>query len=195
MKKILITLLATLLAGCTAGVVNQSKKLIGHKLYQDSTANLASNIRIQQGQNFSVRLYPNGCMTSMQPKFLMSPEVESIGALGSDIRYKPKTLNMPYPPKNEQFAEFKIPAERFIALSAYKSYHTGAELRGCSVDAIYKFASNKNYELLDHKGGAQCSLEVQEILSNGERVELKPLKYLRNINEWAGCDAQLEGLN
>ncbi|WP_278396001.1 hypothetical protein [Acinetobacter venetianus] len=194
MKKILLTLVITLLAGCTASVVNQSKKLIGHKLYQDSIDSLVSSIRIEQGQNFSVRLYPNGCITSVQPKFLMSPEVESIGVLGGEVRYKPKLLNMPYPPKNIQFAEFKIPAERFVALSAYKSYHTGTELRGCSVDAVYKFSANKNYELLDHKGGNQCSLEVQEILSTGERVELKPLKYLRNINEWAGCEAQLEGL-
>jgi len=185
MKKIVITLLAALLAGCTAGVVNQSKKLIGHKLYQDSTESLTSNIRIEQGQNFSVRLFPNGCMTSMQPKFLMSPEVESINGIGGNVRYKVKTLNMPFPPKDIQFAEFKLPAERFIALSAYKSYHTGTELRGCSVDAIYKFVS---------AGGIQCSLAVQEVLPNGERVELKPLKYLRNVNEWAGCDAQLKGL-
>ena len=194
MKKIVITLLAALLAGCTAGVVNQSKKLIGHKLYQDSTESLTSNIRIEQGQNFSVRLFPNGCMTSMQPKFLMSPEVESINGIGGNVRYKVKTLNMPFPPKDIQFAEFKLPAERFIALSTYKSYHTGTELRGCSVDAIYKFVSNKNYELLDQAGGIQCSLAVQEVLPNGERVELKPLKYLRNVNEWAGCDAQLKGL-
>src|SRR5699024_4988567 len=118
----------------------------------------------------------------------------SINGLGGQIRYKNKSLNMPYPPQDKQFAEFKLPAARFIALSAYKSYHTGTELRGCSVDAIYKFSSNKNYELLDQAGGTQCSLEVQEILPNGERIELKPLKYLRNINEWAGCDAQLEGL-
>ena len=130
----------------------------------------------------------------MKPKFLMSPEVESIGVLGVEARYKPKSLNMPYPPKNIQFAEFKIPSENFIALSAYKSYHTGTELRGCSVEAVYKFASNKNYELLDREGGNQCSLEVHEILSTGERIELKPLKYLRNINEWAGCEAQLQGL-
>lgn len=194
MKKILIILVIMSLAGCTANIVNQSKKLIGHRLYQDSTENLVSNIRVEQGQNFSVRLYPNGCITSMQPKFLMSPEVESINILGGEAHYKPKLLNMPSPPKNIQFAEFKIPAERFIALSAYKSYHTGTELRGCSVDAVYKFAPHKNYELLDGKGGTQCSLDVQEILSNGERVELKPLKYLRNINEWAGCDTQLEGL-
>ena len=40
----------------------------------------------------------------------------------------------------------------------------------------------------------QCSLEINEITSDRKRVELKPLKYLNNINEWAGCDAQLEGL-
>ena len=195
MKKICFVLLvATALTGCTANVVNQSKKLIGHKLYQDSTEALTSSIRIEQGQNFSVRLFPNGCMTSMQPKFLMSPEVESVNGLGSNIRYKVKTLNMPYPPQNIQFAEFKLPAEHFIALNAYKSWHTGTEMRGCSVNAVYKFAPNKNYELLDQKGGNQCSLEVQEILPSGERVEIKPLKYLRNVNEWAGCEAQLEGL-
>jgi hypothetical protein len=86
MKKILLTLVIVLLAGCTAGVVNQSKKLIGHKLYQDSTESLVSNIRIEQSHNFSVRLYPNGCITSMQPKSLMSPEVESIGVLGGEAR-------------------------------------------------------------------------------------------------------------
>lgn len=194
MKKIAIVVALTLLAGCTAGVVNQSKKLIAHKLYQDSTEGLTSNIRIEQGQNFSVRLFPNGCMTSMQPKFLMSHEVASINGLGGNVRYKVKTLNMPFPPQNIQYADFKLPAERFLALSTYKNWHTGTEMRGCSVDAVYKFASNKNYELLDQKGGNQCSLEVQEILPSGERVELKPLKYLRNVNEWAGCEAQLEGL-
>lgn len=194
MKKIIIVVVATLITGCTAGVVNQSKKIIGHKLYQDSTESLVSSFRIQQGENFSVRMYPNGCMTSMQPKFLMSPEVESINVLGGQTRYKSKLLNMPFPPKDIQFAEFKVPAERFIALSAYKSWHTGTEMRGCSVDAIYKFAPNKNYELLDQTSGNQCSLEVQEILSSGERVELKPLKYLRNVNEWAGCEAQLKDL-
>lgn len=81
MKKILLTFIITMLAGCTASVVNQSKKLIGHKLYQDSVDSLASNIRIEQGRNFSVRLYPNGCITSMQPKFLMSPEVESLSLI------------------------------------------------------------------------------------------------------------------
>lgn len=194
MKKIVIVVAVTLLAGCTAGVVNQSKKLIGHKLYQDSTEGLTSNIRIEQGKNFSVELFPNGCMTSMQPKFLMSPEVESINGFGGNVRYKVKTLNMPFSPQNIQYAEFKLPAERFLALSAYKSWHTGTEMRGCSINAVYKFASNKNYELLDQKSGNQCSLEVQEILSSSERVELKPLKYLRNVNEWAGCQAQLEGL-
>ena len=194
MKKIIIVVATTLLTGCTAGVVNQSKKIIGHKLYQDSTESVVSNFRIQQGENFSVRMYPNGCMTSMQPKFLMSPEVESMNVLGGQTRYKPKLLNMPFPPKDIQFAEFKVPAERFIALSAYKSWHTGTEMRGCSVNAIYKFVPNKNYELLDQTSGNQCSLEVQEILSTGERTELKPLKYLRNVNEWAGCEAQLEGI-
>lgn len=195
MKKIVfITIMSMSLIGCTAGVINQSKKLIGNKPYQDSTTELTSNLRVQQGDNFSVRLYPNGCMTSMQPKFLLSPEVESINVFGGQIKLKPKSLNMPFKPENIQIAEFKVSAERFIALSAYKSWHTGTELRGCSVDAIYKFASNKNYELLNKSDLRQCTLEVQEILSNGQRVELEPLKSLRNVNEWAGCEAQLEGL-
>ena len=105
-------------------------------------------------------------------------------------------LSIPKQPLRYIFDDFKqvYKNKRFLALSAYKSWHTGTEMRGCSVDAVYKFASNKNYELLDQKGGNQCSLEVQEILASGERVELKPLKYLRNVNEWAGCEAQLEGL-
>lgn len=194
MKNIVIGCLVLSLAGCSAGVVNQSKKIVGHKLYQDSTENLTSHLRIQQGENFSVRMYPNGCMTSMQPKFLMSPEVENINILGGQIRYKTKLLNMSFPPKDIQFAEFKIPSERFLALSAYKSYHTGSEMRGCSVNAVYKFATNKNYELLDNSGGIKCSLEINEIMPNGDRVELKALRYLNNVNEWAGCDAQLKGL-
>ncbi|MFW2012359.1 hypothetical protein [Acinetobacter bereziniae] len=194
MKSIVIGFLVLSLAGCSAGVVNQSKKIVGHKLYQDSTENLTSHLRIQQSENFSVRMYPNGCMTSMQPKFLMSPEVENINILGGQIRYKTKLLNMSFPPKDIQFAEFKIPSERFLAFSAYKSYHTGSEMRGCSVNAVYKFATNKNYELLDNSGGIKCSLEINEIMPNGDRVELKPLRYLNNVNEWAGCDAQLKGL-
>lgn len=194
MKNIIAGLLVLGLTGCTAGVVNQSKKLIGHKLYQDSTDNLTSNIRIQQTDNFSVQLYPNGCMTSLQPKFLMSPEVESTNFLGGNTSYKSKLLNMPYPPKNIQFAEFKLPSERFLAFSAYKSYHTGTELRGCSVNAIYKFVKNKNYELLDQLGSNQCSLVINEIMPNGDREPVQPLRYLKNVNEWAGCNAQLEGL-
>ena len=62
MKNIVIGCLVLSLAGCSAGVVNQSKKIVGHKLYQDSTENLTSHLRIQQGENFSVRIYPNGCM-------------------------------------------------------------------------------------------------------------------------------------
>lgn len=194
MKKIWIGVLVIGLSGCTAGMVNQTKKMIGHKTYQDSTEFTAANFRVEQGENFSVRLYPNGCITSKQPKFLMSPEVESINALGGQIQYKSKLLNMPYPPQNIQFAEFKISAERFIALSAYKSWHTGTEMRGCSVDAIYKFSPNKHYELLNQGELRQCVLEVQEILPTGERLKLEPLKSLRNVNEWAGCEAQLEGL-
>lgn len=199
MKKIVISLLVLGLTGCSAGMVNQSKKMLGLKLYQDSNAAHIANIRIEHKDNFGVRLYPNGCMTSMQPKFQMLPEVASVGTFkeqmqSKQINYKQKLLGMPFPPSEISFAEFKLPAERFLAISTYKSYHNGVELRGCGVDAIYKFAANKNYELLDNALGMQCSLEINEIMSDGKRVELKPLKYLNNINEWAGCDAQLEGL-
>lgn len=194
MKKLVLSFVVLGLVGCNAGGVNQSKKMLGMKLYQDSDAEQTVNIRIEHKNNFNVRLYPNGCITSMQPKFQMLPEVESAGMFQEQIKYKQKLLGMPFPPKQINFSEFRLPAERFLALSAYKSYHNGLELRGCSVDAIYKFASHKNYELLDNEPERQCSLIINEIMPNGERVEIKPLKVLININEWAGCNAQLEGL-
>lgn len=43
--------------------------MLGLKLYQDSNAAHIANIRIEHKNNFGVRLYPNGCMTSMQPEF------------------------------------------------------------------------------------------------------------------------------
>lgn len=98
---------------------------------------------------------------------------------------------MPFPPSEIGFAKFKLPTERVFSDKCFKRYHNGVELRGCGVDAIYKFAANRNYELLDNASSMQCSLEMPD----GKRVELQPLKYLKNINEWAGCDAQLEGLN
>ena len=199
MKKIVIGFLVLGLAGCSAGMVNQSKKMLGLKLYQDSNAEHTAKLRIENKNNFGVRLYPNGCMTSMQPNFQMLPEVESMGSFkermqSSQIKYKQKLLDMPFPPAEINFAEFRVPAERFLAISAYKSYHNGVELRGCSVDVVYKFATNKNYELLDNAGGMQCSLAINEIMPTGERVELKPLRSLNYVNEWAGCDAQIEGL-
>lgn len=195
MKRLaLITSVTFILYGCTAGIVNQTKKLIGNKPYQDSTSELTSNIRVQIGDNFSVHLYPNGCMTSMQSRFLLSPEVESINILGGQLKFKSKSLNMPFKPEKIETAEFKVPSERFIALSAYKNWHTGTEMRGCSVDAIYKFVPNTNYELLNETSERQCSLVINEILDDGKRVELKPLKTLHNVNEWAGCEAQLKGL-
>ncbi|ENU39828.1 hypothetical protein [Acinetobacter johnsonii] len=80
MKKIVIGFLVLGLAGCSAGMVNQSKKMLGLKLYQDSNAEHTAKLRIENKNNFGVRLYPNGCMTSMQPNFQMLPEVESMGS-------------------------------------------------------------------------------------------------------------------
>ena len=99
MKKIVISLLVLGLMGCSAGMVNQSKKMLGLKLYQDSNAAHIANIRIEHKDNFGVRLYPNGCMTSMQPKFQMLPEVASVGTFkeqmqSKQINYKQKLLGI-----------------------------------------------------------------------------------------------------
>ena len=198
MKKIAISLMLLGLTGCSAGMINQSKKMLGLKLYQDSQAEHTSNIRIEHNNIFSVTLYPIGCITSLQPKFQMLPEVNSAGSLKNQllskpIEYKQKLLNMPFPPEeNRSYSEFKLPANRLLAIGASKGYYNGVEYRGCGVNAIYKFSENKNYELLDNT--SQCSLQINEIRNNGERVELKPLKYLNNVNEWAGCDAQIKDL-
>lgn len=200
MKEIIVVCLLLSLTGCTAGMVNQSKKMLGLKIYQDSNAEQSANIRIEQAMYFGVTLYPNGCITSLQPQFQMLPEVESMGSImhqleSKPIKYKEKLLGMPFPPKTPtNFAEFKIPADQFIAISAHTSYYNGSAYVGCSDNAIYKFSANKNYELLNNTTATHCSLVINEIVPDGERVELKSLKSLNRINEWAGCDAQLEGL-
>lgn len=200
MKEIVVVCLLLSLTGCTAGMVNQSKKMLGLKIYQDTQAEQSANIRIEHSTHFSVRLFPNGCITSLQPQFQMLPEVEDLGSFkhqleSKPIKYKEKLLGMPFPPKTPTtFAEFKIPADQFIAISAHTGYHTGSGYVGCSDSANYKFSANKNYELLNHTTATYCNLVINEIMPNGERVELTPLKSLNHINEWAGCDAQLEGL-
>lgn len=198
MEKFLIISIVLGLTGCSAAMVNNSKKVLGLKLYQDSNAEHTANIRVENKNNFGVNLYPNGCITSLQPKFQMLPEIESVGSLkdqfeDKNMKYKEKRLDMPSPPKDINFAEFKLPADQFLAMNLFKNRHMGTYSMGCSVAAVYKFSANKNYEILDGSTD-MCVLEINEILPNGDRAELPALKYLNDANEWAGCDAQLKDL-
>lgn len=201
MKKIVVVAIVLGLTGCNAAMVNQSRKMIGTKLYQDSTAEHTANLRVEHANNFSVTLYPNGCITSLQPRFSLLTEVESMGSfqdrlLSKPIKYKEKRLGMPFPPPAPStFAEYKVPANQLLALSASFGTHNGAAYIGCSANASYKFAADKNYEVFFNLNANSCLLKVHEIMPNGEKQELKAAKNLNHFNEWAGCEAQLKDLD
>lgn len=159
------------------------------KFYDDFQGKSFSFLRVQNKTNFELSFEEGNCLYRRDLKNKLSPkftknfnpfdvEPPKLGA---------KNIGMPFKPNDVQFLEFKLPAKKDLVFRLRKYHLKEGMSESCYDHATYILKSNKNYEILDQGLNDFCRLKVSQILINGARKEVNPIRLLSADNELDYC--------
>ncbi|WP_180115431.1 hypothetical protein [Acinetobacter sp. YH12140] len=159
------------------------------KDYKDFEGKPFSYLRVQNKINFELSFEEGNCLYRQVLRNKLSPmftknfnpfdaEPPKLGA---------KSLGMRFKPNGVQFLEFTLPAKKEIVFGLRKYRLRDGMRESCNEHVVYILKSKKNYEILDQGLDDFCQLKVNQILINGTRKEVKPIRSLSADNELDYC--------
>ncbi|NHB57661.1 hypothetical protein G9F32_06385 [Acinetobacter sp. 194] len=158
------------------------------KDYKDFEGKTFSNLRVQNKVFYELTFEDGRCLKREVLYNKLSPKIAIDHNPFDDVwKFDTKSIGMPFQPNDIDFLEYRLPAKTELIFRVKKYSVDQREDKSCSQYGIYTFKSKKNYEILDQGLDDFCQLKVNQILINGARKEVKPIRLLSADNELDYC--------
>ncbi|QIO06640.1 hypothetical protein [Acinetobacter shaoyimingii] len=158
------------------------------KDYKDFEGKTFSNLRVQNKVFYELTFEDGRCLKREVLHNRLSPKIAMDNDPFDDVwTFDTKSIGMPFQPLGVDYLEYKLPAKTELIFRVKKYSIDQRVYKSCSHYGIYTFKSKKNYELLDNTGSDDCKFTINQIMKDGTRKEVKPIRLLSANNELDYC--------